>query len=87
MLKIGEVYPFLLFGKNVCSAFVCFAVFGRKFTNSICVVAMGAIRFSVCVASVAHTFCLWEGYRYEKIIFKFFDSSTHRSGNHRYVKC
>lgn len=36
--------------------FCMLCLLGRKSANSICVVAMGAIRFSVCVTSVAHTF-------------------------------
>lgn len=48
------------FGKNVCSAFVYFAFFQEyKSAKSICVVAIGVIHFSVCVASVAHTFLFW----------------------------
>ena len=55
MIIVGEVYVFT-FGKNVCSAFVRFAFFGHKSAKSICAVAIGVIHFSVCVASVAHTF-------------------------------
>lgn len=51
---MGEVYIFI-FGKNVCSVLYALPYWHRS-TDSICVVAMGAIHFSVCVASIAHTF-------------------------------
>ncbi len=44
------------------------SVYERKSANSICVVAIGAMHFSVCVTSVAHTFYFYGGKKMGKKI-------------------
>lgn len=50
-------YTFLFLVK-MYALFLYALPYWYRSANSICVVAMGAIRFSVCVASVAHTFLI-----------------------------
>ena len=60
--NIGEVYIFI--SVKMYALFLYALPCGYKSANSICVVAMGAMHFSVCVTSVAHTF-LFQRYFYE----------------------
>jgi len=55
---IGEVYIFLII-KKCMLRFCMLCPVRNESANSICVVAMGAIHFLVCVTPVAHTFLIW----------------------------
>lgn len=52
----------------LCFCMLC--LLGYKSTNSICVVAIGVIHFSVCVTSVTHTFYILGGNMMENNISK-----------------